>query len=126
MNYIIVQVDQDYGQVVGVRYIESFEDKESANAFILGKNEQRIAEWKNRLEYIEQWVDAIELPETDYHGWIKYLEQYHPFGVMYVTPDDFKENLMSYLTTHSVKLNEYEPPPVDLECNGFHIVKMSR
>jgi len=126
MNFIVVQVDQDYDYVEGVRYIASFPTEDAADAFIQEKNEEQNAKWRARLDYIEQWVDAIEVPETDYHGWVEYLKQYHPFGAMYVFPKDFKKELKGFLRTHhSATIEGYNPPPADHRWNGLHVVEIN-
>lgn len=125
MNFIVVQVDQDYDYVEGVRHIASFPTEDAADAFKQEKEEEQNAKWRARLDYIEQWVDAIELPETDYHGWVEYLKQYHPFGARYVFPKDFKKNLKGYLKTHhSAIIDGYNPPLADFKWSGLHIVEI--
>ena len=126
MNFIVVQVDQSYDYVEGVNYVQSFPTEDEAIAFVQEKEKEQSAAWRARLDYIENWVDALELPETDYNGWVEYLKQYHPFGVRYVLPQDFKKNLKGYLKTHhSAKIDGYYPPPANFKWNGLHIVEIS-
>jgi len=126
MNFIVVQVDQDYEFVEGVRHIKSFSTKDEADKFVKEKKEENLTAWQARLDYIEQWVDALDLPETDYNGWKEYLVQYHPFGKIYVTPKYFKKNLKGYLRTHhSVTIEGYNPPLADPKYNGLHIIEIN-
>jgi len=121
MNFIVVQVHQNYDMVEGVDYIKSFSTEEEATAYIQKEKEKEEAAWKSRLEYIEQWVDAIECPETDYNGWKEYLKRYHPFGVMYVLPQNFKKNLKEYLRTHSAEIEGYDPPKANFEWYSYSL-----
>lgn len=128
-NFIVVQVDQDYDYVEGVRYIASFPTEEAANAFKQEKEEEQNVKWRARFDYIEKWVDAIKLPENiDYKSWCKYLGEYHPFSAkpMKVSPQDFHKELKGYLRTyHSVTLEGYDPPAADFKWNGLHVVKIN-
>ena len=123
MNFIIVQVYQDYDYVEGVGYIKSFPTEEEANTFIQEKREEQDAACKARRDYIEKWVDLIECPETDYHGWKEYLKQYHPFGARYVFPKDFKKELKGYLRTHPAKLEGYDPPQANFNWDNLFVVE---
>ena len=127
MNFIVVKVDQDYDYVEGVNYIDSFLTEDEANAFVQEKSQEQTSAWRKRMDYIEEWVDAIEPPVTDYNGWKEYLVQYHPFGGRYVMPKDFKKELKGYLRTHhSAKLEGYDPPLADFRWNGLHVVDASQ
>lgn len=127
-NFIVVQVDQNYDYVEGVRYIARFSTEDAANAFIQEKNEEQDVKWKKRIDYIEQWVDSIQLPEDiDYNSWFQYLEKYHPFSASptKVSPKDFHKDLKGYLRIHhSVTIEGYDPPLADFQWNGLHVVEI--
>ena len=100
MNFIVVRVDQNYDYVEGVRYIRSFPTEEEANAFIQEKNEEHKSAWRSKMDYIDAWVDALELPQTDRHGWLEYLKQYQ---IRDSSPQDFKKNLKGASSKISAK-----------------------
>ena len=88
-----------------VECIKSFSTEDEANGYRRAIEDRRDSDWRTRCEYIDQWVEAMELPKTDYNGWLEYLKQYHPFGASYVFPKDFKLALKNYLRNyHEVKL----------------------
>jgi|694.fasta_scaffold46598_5 hypothetical protein len=126
MSYIIVKVNQDYDYVEGVEYIDSFVTEQEADNFIKEKTEQERTEWKARMSYIDGYVDAINVPDTDYNGWQAFLKQYVPFQSHW-TPKDFKNDLKIYLRnpSYSVNLAGYDPPPAHNKWNNLFIVKVS-
>ena len=110
--YAIIEVYLNYDYVEGVECAETFDTKEEAESKLKQIKDSISDAQKKRSEYIDEWVDEIELPETDYQGWVEYLKQFHPFGAMYVFPKDFKRGLKSYLRTYTnAKLEGYDPPP---------------
>ena len=109
LNFIVVQVDQDYDYVQGVDYIDSFATEDEAKNYIKTKQELAKETGLKRINYIDEYVNKIEVPDTDYHGWVEFLKEF-PFW-SYVYPKDFKKQLKCYLyQNHTVKLEEYDPP----------------
>ena len=109
LNFIVVQVDQDYDYVQGVDYIDSFATEDEAKNYIKIKQELANETGLKRIKYIDDYVDKIEIPETDYNGWVEFLKKF-PFW-SYVLPQNFKQQLKSYLYQHTlVKLEGYDPP----------------
>lgn len=125
MNFIVVKVFSDYDYTEYVDYIGKFSTEEEANYFIQSKKDEQNSDWKIRRDYIDKWVDTLELPETDYNGWKEYLTQYYPFGARYVMPKDFKKELKYYLNTnHPANFKNYNPPPADLRWSNLFVVEI--
>lgn len=114
--FAVIQIEQPDGEYVeGAECIYAATTKQEAEAHHQKMKNDRDVAWKNRLDYIEKFVDDINLPETDYHGWLEYLKQYYPFGACYVMPKDFKKEFKGYLRTHTpITLEGYNPP--DMPC----------
>lgn len=116
--FAVIRIDQPDGEYVeGAECIYVAVTEKDAEDYLQKMKNDRDTAWKNRLDYIEKFVDDISLPETDYHGWLEYLKQYYPFGACYVMPKDFNKEFKGYLRTHPTpvaKLDGYNPP--DLPC----------
>lgn len=126
VRYIVVQVDQDYDHVDAVDYISGFPTLEEAQSYIKDRLDEQNAAWTARFDYINKWVSELECPETDFEGWKKFLEQFHPFGVRYVLPQDFKMNLEGYLKSHhSAIISGYNPPHADFRWSNLFIVNIN-
>jgi hypothetical protein len=113
--FAIIEVDQCYEEINSLECIKTFSTEPEANDFVKQMCDDRNAAWKKRMDYIEEFVDAIDLPDADdvdYEGWKEYLKQYSPFGERYVFLKDFKKELKGYLRTHyNNTIEGYDPPP---------------
>lgn len=127
MNYIVVQVDQDYDYLAGVRYIKSFATESLAQKFIEDKLEEQNVQYKAKCEYIEKYVDSIDTPEeANYNEWKEFLKQYN-FHVCWWTPNEFKKEFKIYLkNNHPVNIAGYDPPIVSNKYNNLFIVDISK
>jgi hypothetical protein len=123
--FAVIRVDQDYDYVEGAECIAAFPTEQEANDLVQKMKDERDASWKQKMEYVEEFVDNINPPETDYQGWVEYLKQY-PFGGRYVMPQNFKNHLKGYLRTHHylVELDGYDPPSIILEWNNLFVVEI--
>ena len=59
MNFIVVQVDQDYDYVEGVRHIASFPTEDAANTFVQKKAKSKP------LHGVKEWI-------TLKSGWMRF------------------------------------------------------
>jgi hypothetical protein len=113
MSFAVIRVDQPDGEYVeGVECIYVSPTEQEADDYLQKMKNDRNTVWENRMDYIEKFVDDINLPAAPgYQDWIEYTKQYHPFGCCYVMPKDFKKELKGYLRTHySAKIEGYSPP----------------
>lgn len=127
MNYIVVQVDLDYDYIQDVKYINRFTTESEAEKFIQEKLEEQNAQYKALDEYIEKYVEAIELPEAniDHNGWKEFMKKY---GFL-VTPNEFKKEFQFYLKRNhysSVNIPGYYPPIVSDKYNNLFIIDASK
>lgn len=126
MNFIVVKVETDYDYVEDVFYVEKFKTKEEAVKFISDRKEKQNSDWSARCKYVEQWVDAIELPETDYNGWKEFLKTWNAFchPDRYIRRKDFKNQFKDYLMKYSFKFEGYNPPEVNFNSNNLFIIEV--
>lgn len=126
-NFIVVEANQSYEHIEEIVYVENFDTKEQAQIYIENINIEQAASFQIRKKYIEDWVDAIEIPETDYHGWIDFYSQYI-FRNTYVFPKDFKNELKNCLINGYgyVKGNKFENynPPKKCRFSNLFIVSI--
>ena len=130
MNFIVVQANVDYDYVESVSYVASFPTYVAADIFIQEKKAEQNRDRLARFEYIEKWVDAIEIPETDYEGWMKFLDQWDNF-MRNKNPQNFKKELKAFLRTSNHRFNnhyfnQYDPPSADFRCNNLFIVEITK
>lgn len=126
-NFIVVQAHLDYDYVEGVDYIAKFNSEEEANKFISDKKEKQDAEWSARCNYINEWVDAIELPETDYNGWKEFLATWGTFShpSKYIYPKDFKNEFKRFLMQYySFSFEGYNPPAFHFHASNLFIIEV--
>jgi len=131
MNYIVIQIDLDYDYCMGAGFVEGFEAEDEADAFIAEKRALQDAAWKARCDYIEGWVDAIEVPEKVCpDDWQKFLKKYGYPGR--VSPSSFKNMFKNYLRQYgttpeesdAVGLKDYKPPYADFQWSELHVVNL--
>lgn len=129
MNYIVVQVDLDYDYIQDVKYINRFTTESEAEKFIQDKLEEQNAQYKALDEYIEKYVEAIELPEAniDHNGWKEFMKKYN-FHVCWWTPNEFKKEFQFYLKRnhYSVDIPGYDPPIVSNKYDNLFIIDASK
>lgn len=110
--FSVVYVDQSYDDVFGVECIASFDTEQEANDFKSRLAEEYGISCKKRQEYIENFVENIVIPETDYKGWLGFLPQFFGAGHRHISPKEFKGSLRSYLYQHRPKIEGYDPPEI--------------
>ncbi len=108
--FAVLRIDQWYDGVEGIECIDAFPTEEEANQLKQSMEKERDESYRKKIEYIENFVDNIVLPETDYQGWLEFLPKYFGKGCMYVFPKDFKRELKPYLNNYEPKLEGFNPP----------------
>lgn len=125
MIYAVIRIVQWYEDIHSVECINSFPTSQEAEDFVQKTKNELNALWKNRIEYIEKYVDDIVIPATDGQGWKEYLKKFHPFGELYVVPSNFKKELKSYLIRyHNAVLENYDPPKALVNMDQLYIVEI--
>lgn len=121
--YAVIDVDQDYDYVVGAACLASFSTEPEANGLIKRMRDESAAAWKFRLEYIDKFVEAVEVPEPKTHQeWQDWVMKY-PVYANHTHPKNFKEHLRDSLRKgHGLTLEEYAPPPRGGNCNNLFVV----
>ena len=123
--FAVIQVFQDFDYVEGAECIDIFSTQQEASDLIREIKSEKISAWKQRTDYIDQFVASLDLPQTDYEGWLKYLNKFFPPDARYILPQDFKKELTFYLREHHlVKLEGYDPPPVIFDNNNLFVVEI--
>lgn len=123
--FAVIKVNQCYDYVEGAECLESFDNEDDANECVQEWNQKIRESQRAKLDYIEKWVDECEVPEAlNYQHWKSYLEQWHPFGAMYVFPKDFKEELKRYLRTHHATYEGYNPPEAIYDMDNLFVVEI--
>jgi hypothetical protein len=127
--FAVIKILQYYEEIADVVCLNKFFSEEDANNFIAKIQEKATEEWKTYCAYVENYVnEKIEVPESpNYEEWKRFLTdfpyyQYSP----YVTPKNFKKNLISDLRlTHlNIDREDYQPPTVDRNHYSYYVVKI--
>ncbi len=123
IEFFVVSVDQNYDYVEGLEFISHHPTDDEAMAAKKKLEDDWYQLLHKRNEYIKSFVEAIELPDTDYQGWIEFLKKFDTFGHRYTMPKDFKKDFLSHLTnTHngySTTYGGYSPPPCPSRPNLY-------
>lgn len=123
--WIVLDIRQTYGDgyIEGVEHLASFATEQEANDYVLFLKERKRASWAVRLKYIEEFVDSIVIPETDYNGWKEFLKSY---GIEHLNlrPDNFREGMKRYLNDYSPELNGFNPPKSIRDYDNLFVLKI--
>lgn len=123
--FAVIDVDQSYDYVEGLRCLATFLTEQEANDHFQMLTDQANAANLAKMQYIEKFVDAIELPEgVDYLGWLEFLKQYHPFGQSYTYPKNFKNELKSYLMHYTFEFKGYDPPSIYRHWTNIFVIEI--
>jgi len=124
MSFAVIKVtiDRYDGMLEGAECLDTFATEQEATDLIQKIKEKQSNVWRERINYIENFVDKIELPKTEYQGWLEFLKQFHPFGIRYVFPKDFKREYKNYLRNYNPKLEGYNPPYYNFNWNREDLV----
>ena len=122
----VIQTCQFYDEIHSVTCSKTCATEAEANGAIQQMKDNRDEAWSKRMDYVEEFVDAIDPPEpTTYNEWQEYLKQFSPFGDRYVFPKDFKKELKGYLRTHNNDtIIGYDPPPVEWSHAEWYVVEL--
>lgn len=120
--YAVIRVDQYYDDVEGAECLASFPTREEAEKHVQEIKDERDRLYRENQAYIDRFVEAIEVPKTDYAGWVAFLKQFSFFGDRYILPQDFKYTMKSYLREQVPPLAGFNPPPVKHGFNNLFVV----
>ena len=111
--FAIIEVHASYDWVDDAECIEAFDTQEQANQKLKEINDDTKAKRDERCEYIENWVDKLEMPDTShYKEHMEYQQQFRHLTGTYTTPSFFKERLkLSLHERFNSELENYDPPP---------------
>lgn len=121
--FAIIRVDQCYDYVEGADCLSVHSTREEAEAEIVRLKGVRDASFKARGDYISDFVDAIELPKTDYNGWCVFLKEWQYPGT-HLSPSSFHREMKYFLFNHPVKLKGFDPPEVIRNMNNLFVVEI--
>jgi hypothetical protein len=126
MSYFaVIDVGIDFvgGYADGAFCIAVFPEEQAAYDLIAKMQKEQSDSYRQRNRYIEGFVDGIEVPKTDYNGWIEFLKKYEWHG-RYTTPQNFKKEMKYHLGQHMVKIEGYNPPAVINGRDNLFVVKV--
>lgn len=108
--FVVVRVDSCYDCIEGVDFVKEFDSEQAAQAYIEDLKQKESTALLARRNYIDNWVDSLEVPELNYTEWRQYLKKY--FSGRYVVPDSFKQELKYslYENKESIELENFNPP----------------
>jgi hypothetical protein len=123
--FALIKVDRDYDCIDNVECLGSFPTEQEAldlKKKIQDKCLLSFSEWQR---YIDKYVDDIEVPKTDYEGWIQFLNKFG-FARRHISPVDFKSSFKSYLKNYcaAVKLQDFNPPKRILGYEDLFVVEI--
>jgi hypothetical protein len=125
MKYAVIRVDQDYDYVEGAECLAAFDTEYEASALITKIKAEQTAATRRRLDYVEQFVDKIVLPEPpEYNGWLEFLKIYFGEAGRYVYPKDFHMSLKRYLMEYSPTIEGYDPPKREPVWHNLFVVEI--
>ncbi len=124
MSYAVIQVQLSYDFIEGVDFIAKFDTEEQADAFKDEKVSEQREQWVKKCNYINNWVEAIEVPQTDYNEWREFCEKYHPFAQRHIRPQEFKEAFKDYLKKYRYTFEGYNPPECHFKWNNLFVVEI--
>jgi hypothetical protein len=108
--FALIKVHQDYDYVEGAECISSFSSEKDAQDFLSKLKAEQDLSWKNRHDYIREFVEQLKVPQMNYEEWKSFLEK---LGIgRYIFPVDFKPELIRCLLTSNHKYPDpsYNPP----------------
>ena len=108
--FVVVRVNSHYDCIEGVDFVKEFDSEQAAQAYIDELTQKEKTAFLARKNYIDNWVDSLEVPELNYPEWCQYLKKY--FSFRYVTPPSFKEELKHslYKNNENIELENFNPP----------------
>jgi hypothetical protein len=96
-KFAVIKAYQDYDYLEGLECVISFPTEQEAKDYIKSKEDDRMAAFKRRDAYVEQFVAGINPPDTQPQFMI-YTNKFS-FGCN-VTQENFKPFLKVYLSQH--------------------------
>lgn len=133
-KFAVIHVILDYDYVEDVEWIATFDSEQEANEHIESLRTRRNTAWANRVEYIEKWVEQIDVPTDDtadygsfVQSWVDNNPNYH-FVHNYICRSRFKDELMRYLKRYyGAQFPGYNPPTKDTVLpTDLHVVEIKQ
>lgn len=123
--FALIKVHQDYDYVEGAECISSFSSEKEAQDFLSKLKSDQDLSWKNRRDYISNFVDQLTVPEMNYQEWNDFLQKLNLWR--YILPKDFKEELKRHLLTSSYKYPDasYDPPVALRGADNIFVVEIT-
>lgn len=113
MSFAVIELDQSYELVEGAKCIKGNLTEQEANDLVKKMKDQEAVSWKQREDYLKEFVNNIDIPENlGYQGWKEFIKQFFGPNCRYVFPKDFQKELIGYLRTYHLELEGYDPPIV--------------
>lgn len=125
--FAVIQVNQDQGDgyINGMTCVKTFPTESEAEDYIQSEQRIEVRAWLIREEYIEDWVDKIDIPGTDYQAWKELLGDNMPAVALLWAPESFKKNMTSYLVGNPhIKFERYNPPKAIHGSENLHVVEI--
>lgn len=111
--FAVIKVYSWYDGPEDVECLGTFSTSEEAEAHIKTIKEIQRNSWLKKKEYIDNYVDNIQMPEAGYDNWLKFIQGYFGEQCSYVFPKDFKDHLKGGLSKGTIKVKDCNPPEHD-------------
>jgi hypothetical protein len=128
--FIVIEVRQWYEEIDTLKAMISVDTQELADAFVVEIKKQKDEKWKEWDNYIQEYVNKIELPETkDNNEWFEFLKQYEfTLGRWITKPhtkEEFKSKYIHYLRDgYGKNIEGFNPPEIDKAWISYYIVEI--
>ena len=128
-KYAVIQAWQDYDHIESLECIKTVNTKKEGNDFIKSERDRQDAEWKKRFDYIEKFVDDLDLRNMNGDKWDKYVNKFHYFDKNITSSYGrkmFKTRMKMNLRIQivGIELEGYNPPDYSVGANNLFIVKL--
>ena|ERR1019366_344456 len=122
--FAVIRVRQCCEDVEGCDCVMTYPTEQEAQDYVQKEKDEWATTWNKKREYVEAFVENIKLPDTDYKGWLEFLETYKDYLGRYTFPKDFKKELTSSLIRREAKLEGFSPPAVTGSFNNLFVVEI--
>lgn len=121
--FTVIKIIQYYEDIDEVKCVEVCQTEDEANDLAIKFKDEIDEAWRKRIEYVNSFVDNIQIPELDYHGWLKWIETW-PGVPCTIRPEGFKSHLRSSLIRdYTLDNKDYNPPKVEHGYASFYVLK---
>jgi hypothetical protein len=124
-KWAVVQVEQDHDNVEGVECLATFSTEQEAHVEMQRRRDDSRYALVKHNAYISEFVDKIELPDTNYAGWLAFLET---LGICrHWEKRCFRENYSLHLRTGgATPLAGFKPPPLPKSSRGLFVMEIKQ